>query len=55
MSTIEKAKILRDAGWEDTGDGYWRRPPTGRKRIGRLFDSTNQAYNAMMRKTSEKP
>jgi hypothetical protein len=60
---MEKALVLSEAGWTpvldeahtphpftgsvDVMSWYWRRPPLGRKKVGRLFDSTNQAFNAL--------
>lgn len=46
-------------GWKKTEtepwQWYWRRPPRGRAKKGRLFRSTNQAYNALMREQGKEP
>lgn len=54
---------LMDAGWKfelpeivnntpyetEPWQWYWRRPAKGNRKKGRLFRSTNQAYNALKR------
>jgi hypothetical protein len=50
---------LMRAGWTwelpeghddaEPGSWYWRRPPRRPGRLGRLYPSTGQAYNAMVR------
>lgn len=55
---FEQASALWAAGWtaetphatqEDIMSYYWRRPGKRKGKKGRLFLSTNQAYNAMTR------
>lgn len=59
---MEKALELSAAGWKaelhdhtphpytgnvDVMSWYWRGPPIGNRKQGKLFLSTNQAYNAL--------
>lgn len=55
---FEQAAALWAAGWkaetphrtqEDIMSWYWRRPPKRKGQKGRLFWSTNQAHNAMLK------
>lgn len=55
---FKQAAALWAAGWtaetphstqQDIMSYYWRRPPKRKGRKGRLFLSTNQAHNAMMK------
>lgn len=58
---LGKATELWLAGWKsetpypqtqkDIMSWYWRRPPRGNRKKGRLFLSTDQAYNALLRET----
>lgn len=46
------------AGWKTEGGGpdswqwYWRRPPKGNRPKGKLFRSTNQAWNALKKEST---
>lgn len=57
---MEQAIVLWMAGWKsetpsktqvDVMSWYWRRPPIGKRTVGRLFLSTNQAFNALKRES----
>lgn len=58
---FEKAIELWMAGWisEPIREGlqimswYWRRPPRGKRKRGRLFLSTDQALNHLRREANE--
>ena len=59
LQYMAKADDLFAAGWSpvwnqtgaapDLMSWYWRRPPVGRRKHGRLFKSTDQAWNALRR------
>lgn len=52
---------LLDAKWTfeipsedaDPMSFFWRAPPKGKRELGRQYRSTNQAYSAMMKLTSQ--
>ena len=58
QGSLTQAYDLWGAGWtsENPGSGpsqpmswYWRKPPTGKKKLGRRYLSTNQAWNALQK------
>lgn len=57
MNSLPQCDALILAGWKfelpaisdpEPWQWYWRRPPKGKAKKGRLFLSTNQAYQALM-------
>lgn len=53
-SGAHEVSALLAAGWMPNFEGEpfqwkWRRPPKGKRKVGRMFASTGQAYLAMMR------
>ncbi|MEM6911068.1 MAG: hypothetical protein AAF555_05740 [Verrucomicrobiota bacterium] len=58
MAALEQAMDLWGAGWtsedpmptqNEVWQWYWRRPPRGKRKKGKRFLSTNQAWNALQR------
>ncbi len=54
-NTPEGKEMAKNDPWSRCAvmSWYWRRPPKGKRTQGRLFLSTNQAFNAMKRETPE--